>query len=324
MESTKIGVIVKQQAWFRPLVNVEKLSPFPAASVDSTPLQPTGVYQARVLVGRGPFDRELTPEFLFWFEHGEVDYPTFQCPSIGPSGAGLRMTSRPRRILASEDEALGLIEISLIQPVPQSFRDEYEGGRESDPPDGPAGVVRGWLAESQMWLEQAVGLYALYQYPLVWEPLGVHTVAGFVDLAANAFQMSTRFEADNFIPFRLNVETKLANGRLEDDGLANLSRLQNRGLHFPLFLLQRALWQRNVQLRFSRDIPVARLPDGPVRSRGFRTRGARDPLRNNRNLCPAGPSGTRGSSEGLETCRAPGTFAGKAWNVPEASGHCAR
>ena len=250
MASTAVGVVIRQQAWFRPLLELGEIHSFPVENIDLVPLQPTGAFRARVLLGRGPVEHDLTPEFIFWFDHGEQEYPAFQCPSIGPRGAALKLTSKPRRIVASADEALGLVEISLVQPVDSSFRVQYEREPQGEEPDAPAAMVRQWLSESRMWLEQAVGLYALYQYPVVWEPLGVHPVVGFVDLKAQTFQMATRIEPDNFIPFRLRVDGKLRDGQLVDDGLVDLPRLQNRRLHFPLFLLQRALWQRNVQLRF--------------------------------------------------------------------------
>ena len=250
MASTTVGVVVRQHGWFRPLLDLESLDAFPVEKIDVVPIQPTGAFRARVLVGRGPVERELTQEFLLWFDHGEEEYPVFQSPSIGPRGAALKLTSKPRRIVISADEALGLIEISLVQPVPASFRDQYQGESQNDAPESPAAMVHRWLSEAKIWLEQAVGLYALYQYPVVWEPLGVHPVVGFVDLEAKTFQMATRIEPDNFIPFRLRVDVKMRDGQLDDNGLIDLSRLENRGLHFPLFLLQRALWQRNIQLRF--------------------------------------------------------------------------
>ena len=250
MVSTNVGVLVRQQAWFRPVLDLQKVGPFPSDKIDTVPLHPVGVFRARVLLGRGPLEREFTPEFGLWFEHGEQEYPIFQCPSIGPSGAGLKLSSKPRRLAVSADEGLALIETSLIQPVPESFREQYETEHEFQPQGGPAAVVGRWLLETRTWLEQAIGLYALYQYPLVWEPLAVHPVVGFVDIAAQTFKLATRIQPDNFIPFRLDPHTKLKDGHLADDGFVDFSRLGNRGLHFPLLLLQRALWQRNLQLRF--------------------------------------------------------------------------
>lgn len=250
MASTNVGVLVRQQAWFRPVLDLQKVGPFPADKIDTVPPHPVGVFRVRVLLGRGPLDREFTSEFVLWFEHGEQEYPCFQCPSIGPSGAGLKLSSKPRRLTVSADEGLVLIETSLIQPVPESFREQYEAEQELQPQGGPAVVVGRWLHEARTWLEQAIGLYALYQYPIVWEPLAVDPIVGFVDIAAQSLKLATPIQLDNFIPFRLDPHTKLKDGHLADDGLVDFSRLGNRALHFPLLLLQRALWQRNLQLRF--------------------------------------------------------------------------
>jgi hypothetical protein len=250
MASTAFGVIVRQQAWFRPVIDLQNIGPFPIDQIDVVPLDPVGAFRARVLLGRGPVERDLTPEFFLWFEHGAQEYPVFQCPSIGPSGAALKLSNKPRRLVASGDEALVLIEISLIQPVHESFRAQYEADQQPHAQGGPAAIVRHWLSETRRWLEQAIGLYALYQYPVVWEPLGVHPLVGFVDIETQTFQVATQIEPDNFIPFRLDPSARLTDGHLADGGLTDFSRLGDRALHFPLFLLQRALWQRNVQLRF--------------------------------------------------------------------------
>ena len=250
MASTNVGVVVRQQAWFRPLLDLQNVAPFPADKVDTVSLHPIGVFRARVLLGSGPVEREFPSELVLWFDHGEQAYPIFQCPSIGPSGAALMASSKPRRLSVAADEGLALIETSLIQPVPESFREQYESEHEPQARDGPAAVVGRWLTETRTWLEQAIGLYALYQYPVVWEPLAVHPVVGFVDMAARTFKLATRIQADNFIPFRLAPHTKLKDGHLADDGLVDFSKLGNPSLHLPLLLLQRALWQRNVQLRF--------------------------------------------------------------------------
>jgi hypothetical protein len=56
--------------------------------------------------------------------------------------------------------------------------------------------------------------------------------------------------ADNHIPFRLRVNEKLREGHLVDGALTDLHRLEAGDLHLPLVLFQRALWQRNVEVRF--------------------------------------------------------------------------
>ena len=204
----------------------------------------------RVLIGRGPVEWELNPEFLLWFEHGELDYPTFQSPSVGPSGAALKLSSKPVRLVVNETDALALIEVSAVIPVPPGFPAEFDAAPPEQTDAGPVAAIDNWVRDTRTCLEQAVGLYALYQYPIVWEPLGVHPVVGFVDTDSRTFRLSTRIKPDNFIPFRLDASARVKDGHLLDAGLAELHRLNGSDFHLPLILLQRALWQRNIQLRF--------------------------------------------------------------------------
>jgi hypothetical protein len=248
--STSIGLVIRQQAWFRAHVAPDGLPPFSSKNANALSPLPVGSFRARVLIGRGPVEHELTPEVLFWFEHGEQEYPTFQCPSIGPSGAGLKVSSRPRKILATEQDVLCLIEISVVQPVGPEFERQFEESSAGDASDTSGGTVKKWQEEALAWLERAIGLYALYQYPIVWEPLGVHPLVGFVNIAQKTFRASTRIEPDNFIPFRPNVATKVTGTELADHGLIDLSKLAGGVLHLPLVLLQRSLWHRNIELRF--------------------------------------------------------------------------
>jgi hypothetical protein len=250
MAPTSVGLVVRQQGWFRAQLDVEALPPFEAGKIDSLSIRPTGSFRARVLVGRGPVEHDLAPEFLLWFDHGELEYPVFQSPSVGPSGAGLHMSSRPRKVVASADEALCLIEVSVVQPVDPSFPQAFEQQSQTAEVTGAASVVRDLQAACLVWLEQTIGLYSLYQYPLVWEPLGLYPVVGFVDLANKTFRVATHMEPDNFIPFRLRVGDRLADGQLSDQVLVELARLRDTSLHLPLLLLQRSLWHRNVELRF--------------------------------------------------------------------------
>jgi hypothetical protein len=243
-------LVVRQQGWFRAHLDVEALPRFETDKIDSLSILPTGSFRARVLVGRGPVEHDLGPEFLLWFDHGEREYPVFQSPSIGPSGAGLHLSSRPRKVIASADEALCLIEVSIVQPVDPSFPQALEQQSQTHEVTGAASVVRDLQAACLVWLEQTIGLYSLYQYPLVWEPLGLYPVVGFVDLANKTFRVTTRVEPDNFIPFRLRVGDRLTDGQLSDQVLVELARLKDTSLHLPLLLLQRSLWHRNIELRF--------------------------------------------------------------------------
>jgi len=246
---TTVAVIVPQQGWFRASVDVTSVSALEPDKINLVPLNPTGAFRPRVLVGRGPLEYELGPEFLPSFGHGEEPYPVFQTPSVGPRGAGLYARTAPRRITATSDDAICLIEISLVQPVHPSFQEEYERSSDSDLSAEPAATVGLWLNQARTWLERAIGLYALYQYPLGWEPLAIHPIAGLVNIATRVFRHKTPMLTDNFIPLKLNLTGRMRDGHLNDQGLVDLPRLGDH-LHLPLVLLQRALWQRNVQLRF--------------------------------------------------------------------------
>lgn len=250
MAQTSIGLVIRQQGWFRAHAAADGLGEFSLENANALTIHPTGSFRARVLVGRGPFEHELTPEFLLWFEHGELEYPVFQSPSIGPSNAALKLSSRPRKIVATADEVISMIDISIVLPVSPTFSQALEPAAGVDADPATEATVRRLQTEAFAWLEQAIGLYALYQYPIVWEPLGVHPVVGFVDLENQTFRLTTRVEPDNFIPFQLNVARRVIEGELKDAGLVDLGKLAGADMELPLALLQRSLWQRNITLRF--------------------------------------------------------------------------
>lgn len=257
MSQSSVGLVVRQQAWFRSFVESEALPAFPLAMVNSVALQPINVIRARVLIGRGALNHELQPEFNLWFGHGEKPYPILECPSIGPRGAGLFRRTTKSSITASDQEVVCLIEVSVVQPVDPELPAKYlaephpkldQDGRRVL---GPVYLlIEQVLTATKKRLEQAIGLYALYQYPVVWEPLGVSPLVAFVNLETQTLQQVTPVTPDNFIPFRLNVKDKVRDGVLVDDGLVEWHRLESNDLHIPLVLFQRALWQKNLQVRF--------------------------------------------------------------------------
>lgn len=249
-EPTNLAVVIRQQAWFRPSVDLEGLEPFPINKIDAVGVLPVNVFRVRTLIGRGPVDRKRFPELMLWFDEGAISYPVFQCPGVGTNGGAMMLSAKPRALTASANEALTLIEISLTVPVTGSFRTECQSTAPSMTPTGPSALINRWLSDARMWLEQAIGLYALYEYPIVWEPLGGEHSVSFVDFGAKKIDSSTPTNYGTFMPFRLKVAPRVRDGELADDGLAEFAQLQGTTLHFPLLLLQRALWQKNVQLRF--------------------------------------------------------------------------
>src|SRR5262245_60044616 len=130
-----IAVVVRQQAWFRSFVDPKTVGPFEPAKASYVRVEPVGSYRARVLMGHGPVQYDLPPTPILWFGHGEQEYPVFQCPSIGPSGAAVYLSMKPRNVGAAQDDVLCLIEISAIHPVPTSFQQRYEEELKQHPTD---------------------------------------------------------------------------------------------------------------------------------------------------------------------------------------------
>jgi len=257
MEETPVAVVVRQQAWFEAHVEVEGLPPFPGEQANSVSLRPIGVIRPRVLLGKGPLEHDLGLEVHPWFDHGQDAYPVLQCPSTGPRGAGLHATATPSRIVATEQQAVCLVEVSMVQPVREHLPAAYEAELQSQTdeqertvPKPAVKLIEKFRAKAKRWLDQAVGLYALYQYPVVWKPLAECPLVAFVNVRDQKLRQMTPAPADNYIPFRLRVNDKIRDGQLADGALTGLHHLAAGDLHLPLVLLQRALWQRNVEVRF--------------------------------------------------------------------------
>ena len=257
MCETSVGLVVRHHAWFLASAEHEGLDPFPLDEVNTVSLSEPGETLGRVLIGRGPLQRDVQPTPRFWFEHGENPYPVFQCPSIGPAGAGVYGDTKPTRLTADDDDVVVLLDVASFHPVSTTFPAEYaEEGMPTVDTDGQRivgphhSMVERLLGENHARLVQAIGMYALYQYPIVWKPLGVFPAAALIDVVAKTQQLMTPLPVDNFIPFRLKAEPKVQNGLLVDDALTHLHRLASDDLHLPLMLLQRTLWQTSVRLRF--------------------------------------------------------------------------
>ena len=105
MAQTSIGLVIRHRA-------CSAAMPPPMDSQNSVSIGRTLCLSIRlslserVMVGRDPVEHELMPEFLLWFEHGELEYPIFQCPSMRPPNAALKLSSRPMKIMATADEVL--------------------------------------------------------------------------------------------------------------------------------------------------------------------------------------------------------------------------
>lgn len=115
--STSTAMLVRQQAWFKPFIEIGDLPRFPRERLDRVNTSLSTGYQLLTILGRGPLTYDLPGTANVWFDHGSKDYPTFQCPSIGPEGAGLKASRRTRTIDIDKDSALFLIELQYLAPI---------------------------------------------------------------------------------------------------------------------------------------------------------------------------------------------------------------
>jgi hypothetical protein len=242
------AVVVRHRAWFRPSVDLDGLPPLSTDLVNRLSVQLDGTVRAWVLIGAGPVDCELSPDLSFYFENGPQDYPVFGCPSEGPSSAVTKVDKRTRRVTVAANEALSVVVVSVAVPLALSRWTAYVEDRAGLGDDAKA--IGRLVAGAREALDQIVGLYALYQYAVVWEPLEIDQGVFFVDARAHTAVEWTTRPMDNMVPIRLRVGPKLEGGCLDDGALSQLSALSDKTLLWPLILFQRALWQRDVRLRF--------------------------------------------------------------------------
>lgn len=250
--SGAVGLSIRQLAWFRAFIETESVNPFPIDEIDQTSLWPLNTFQLRTLLGKGPMNRVLRQSVEISFNHGQEEYPVFQHPGIGPVGAGMYARRKPPiHFQINADEAAFLIEVSSFQIVGKEFRDLVDKKEIDNSPDSPSGFVTRLLKEAERAVEEAIGAYALYQYPLVWEPIGIQPRITLIDPITKKCAFPWRQEFDMLIPFRLNAKTRMKGNHVTDSCIKELVRLGgNQQWKLPLLLLQRALWQKNTELRF--------------------------------------------------------------------------
>jgi hypothetical protein len=249
-------LVLRQQAWFRPFVEVGDLPLFPTGDITRVRLQDLGKPYLRLIVGKGPVSHALPALFTAYFEHGEKDYPTFECPGIGPPGSALMASPDAKTVEASEEQALLLADVVVVYPVAPEWLDQFEheeitAGEGGMPCFGANNrLVVQQLSALREILDVAIGAYALYQYPVVWRPIA-HTYDVLVlDPSEKSYKNKTPFNLDNFVPCMLRLAPKLDGANLKDAVGRNLGALAGMGLHVPFLLLQETLWQDNINMRF--------------------------------------------------------------------------
>ena len=249
-------LVFRQRAWFRPHVVVDDLPPFPTDGIDTIQVTAPNTWGAKLPIGRGPVTYQLPATYQLHFEHGEEPYPSFMCPSTGPSGAALLGEAARRNVSVHKDSALFLVEFTLVRAAPSTWVEQYDAEMEAysktgGPRQGPMiDLLWNPLSLSRRCLDMIVGAYSLYQYPLVWELLTRSQEIIHVDLENGSFKAKSPIDSDNFVPFLLRADDKIVCGRLADAVGGNLDELFQLDMHLPLVLLQQNLWQKDLRLRF--------------------------------------------------------------------------
>jgi hypothetical protein len=96
-----------------------------------------------------------------------------------------------------------------------------------------------------------IGVFALYQYPLVWRYLDERNAFLFVNEETKvATKHWERPAADNFIPFRLDASSKLSGVLLRDGVIESAVDIIASGAREPLALLKDSMWHSDLRTRF--------------------------------------------------------------------------
>jgi hypothetical protein len=96
------------------------------------------------------------------------------------------------------------------------------------------------------------GGYALYQYPLVWQYVGERTQWMFVDVESKVGTPPLEeLQPDNWIPFKLNVQSKItADGLLRDGITEKLREITKDEFRHPLLFLKDSMCHTDLRTRF--------------------------------------------------------------------------
>ena len=247
-------LVIRKRQWFRASTTVENIKPF-AADEYSFHRSSIGSLYVRTAFGKGPYEKEI-PSVLVSFENGPVKYPTFRCPSIGPIGAVLKAKQTKRKFQIEEDSSMFMLEVGIGHAAPKTtIWLIHQNHPQSSDLDENAKAIQ----EAHSWVDnqieiindfsmKVVGLFALIQYPLVWQNLD-HTVEVLYNDDNNqAITKTIIHPADNFIPFELRIDDDI-DQFCKEAVLSLLPNLAKINLDLPLSLLAKALWETKVDIR---------------------------------------------------------------------------
>jgi hypothetical protein len=243
--ATSLRLITRCQAWFQAFVAVESLPVIDPQWIQKVTWSTGYRVLVRAWLGRGPLEHLVGQSMILYFDNGEDSYPTFQHPSTGPKGAGLKGAKVPRTLTASSDSAIFGIEVVTSDLVSAEMFEHAEKGTL------PEAAVQPTLQAGKAALDLVVGAFALYQYPLVWQAIGERNVYFLVnEQTGRATEHREPLPTDNFIPFRLEPASKLVDGMLRDGVIESVASIITSGSREPLTFLKDSLWHSDIRTRF--------------------------------------------------------------------------
>jgi hypothetical protein len=167
---------------------------------------------------------------------------------------------------ADADSALFLVDVLLFEAAQANWLPYY--GTEQPTWDEKEGTsvpgplhkaIEERLSLARQYAEIAIGAYALYQYPLVWQRLACARYITCVTAEPQSCQLQAPLDFDNYVPFTLKVGARCTNGALSDGVKAKANMLFKTDLHMPFLMLQQTLWQKDVNLRFLQEFWIIEL-----------------------------------------------------------------
>jgi hypothetical protein len=260
-----VGLMLRQMALFRPTVVREGLKPLPHDCVTTLKCKPeANTWSCRRLLGTGPLCFEL-PNPLPFFEQGPMEYPAFQCPGIGPVGAGLKIRNIPKKMNFSAEDALYMLEFVIVRGIERQSWETYLAAQKDPnlirmgfPPAVQA--IQQEMNLARHCMDALIGAHVLYQHALVWEQIVRTQTLFMVDpiaMTSSAQHLIYGIYGDCCIPFFLDAKARLRNDTEVDDALSPvIGNVVQSDMQLPLLFLQQSLWEKDLRLRFLQEFWV--------------------------------------------------------------------
>ncbi len=234
--NTPIALVIRCLSWFQAFAVLDNLDQLNPKTIDHFMVPSPNTTRLRTWIGKGPLSHDIGTSAFFYSDNGEETYPVFNFPSRSPKGAGVFVSKVNRKLIAHENTALFFLEVATCVPTDPKIFEQVQMQRLEESTEQ---FIRDSVNAANDILQVIVGIYALYQYPLIWQFLGERHQWSLVNV--ETLQVTQSYEnvrADNFVPFQLNVSSKIASGHLVDGIHSTFSELVKKGPSLPFIQLE--------------------------------------------------------------------------------------